>query len=99
MTKQELNQSAFPRAKMAVHPAAGKTVQNAERLLDKETFEFVGGHDFSVDFGRSKIRTTQREMPTSSSTSIRVTAIPPGLLGANWQSLAMRNQLTPGACL
>ena len=48
MTEQELNESALPRAKMPVHSAAGKTVQNAERLLGKETFEFVGGHGFSV---------------------------------------------------
>ena len=48
MKKQELDQSALARSKMPVHPAARKTVQKAKRLLDKETFEFVGGHGFSV---------------------------------------------------
>jgi hypothetical protein len=53
MTEQELNQSSLPRAKMPVHSAAGKTVQNAERLLGKETFEFVGSHGVSLKFNTS----------------------------------------------
>src|SRR5687767_6621093 len=53
MTEQELNESALPRAKMPVHSAAGKTVQNAERLLGKETFEFVGSHGVSLKFNTS----------------------------------------------
>jgi hypothetical protein len=53
MTKQELNESALPRAKMPVHSAAGKTVQNADRLLGKETFEFVGSHGVSLKFNTS----------------------------------------------
>jgi hypothetical protein len=98
MTKQELNESALPRAKMPVHSAAGKTVQNAERLLGKETFEFVGSHGVSLKFNTSNTGRAQCAMPTTSSTHIRVTAIPPELLGARWQSLGMRSPLMPGAC-
>ncbi|HEU4500728.1 MAG TPA: hypothetical protein VFR82_03680, partial [Nitrospira sp.] len=53
MTEQELNESALSRAKMPMHSAAGKTVQNTERLLGKETFEFVGSHGFSLKFNPS----------------------------------------------
>src|SRR5687767_7371325 len=98
MTEQELNESALPRAKMPMHSAAGKTVQNAERLLGKETFEFVGSHGFSLMFNTSNTGRAHRAMPTTSSTPVRVTAIPPELLGARWQSLGRRSPLMLGAC-
>lgn len=98
MTKQELNEAALPRPKLPVHSAAGETVQEAERLLGKETFEFVGGHGVRVECDRSNIRAAKRARPTSNVTRFRITVIPPGLRDARRRSLATRNRLTPGAC-
>ncbi len=42
--QEDLNQSAFARAEMSLNTPARETVQERDRLLSQELFEFFGGH-------------------------------------------------------
>jgi hypothetical protein len=44
VTQQDLDQAAFARAEMSLNSSASKTVQERDRLLSQELFEFFGGH-------------------------------------------------------
>lgn len=44
MAQQEFDQPALPGAKMPVDASASQTMQEGNRLLGQEFFQFVGGH-------------------------------------------------------
>jgi hypothetical protein len=48
VAQQDLDQTAFARAEMSLNTPACKTVQECDRLLSQELFEFFGGHNPQV---------------------------------------------------
>jgi hypothetical protein len=48
VAQQDLNQAAFACAEMSLNTPARKAVQEGDRLLNQELFEFFGGHCFFV---------------------------------------------------
>jgi hypothetical protein len=44
MAQQDLDQTAFACAEMSLNTPAGKTVQECDRLLSQQLFEFLGCH-------------------------------------------------------
>jgi len=44
VAQQDLDQAALPRAEMSLHAAAREAVQERDRLLNQQLFEFFGGH-------------------------------------------------------
>ncbi len=49
VAQQDLDQAAFARAEMSLNSPASKTVQERDRLLSQELFEFFGSHFDAVD--------------------------------------------------
>jgi hypothetical protein len=48
VAQQNLDQTAFARAKMSLNSPASKTVQERDRLLSQELFKFFGSHLYAV---------------------------------------------------
>ncbi|HEY6288388.1 MAG TPA: hypothetical protein VIW48_02995, partial [Nitrospiraceae bacterium] len=48
MAQQDLDQAAFTCAEMPLNTPTRQAVQERDRLLSQELFEFFGGHSFFV---------------------------------------------------
>jgi hypothetical protein len=48
MAQQDLDQAAFACAEMSLNSPSCESVQECDRLLSQELFEFFGGHCFFV---------------------------------------------------